>query len=88
MNPFEALFIRFIVGGLINAVFFRAGAKWVEKEDVSFGSAFTTMLLMALVYVLVSFAANVGVDPRTASPNFFPSETSPNLSWVSRWPHG
>jgi hypothetical protein len=62
-------FLGILFWSLFGAVLLRAAFKWVMKEDVKFGEAYSTVFITYLINVLLGFGIGVGLGSANASEN-------------------
>ncbi len=61
-------FLGILIGSLIGAVILRAAAKWIIKEDITFGDAYITVFLSAVINLVIGFIIGFAVGSATQSP--------------------
>ena len=70
MEIIGALFVALIAAlilSLIGAIILRAAAKWVIKEDITFGNAYATVFIAYVVNTIIGFVLGFGAVVATHS---------------------
>lgn len=70
------------LGALVGAIILRAAAKWVEKTDVPFGSAFVTTLIILVTQLVIGGGIGFVVGSTTHS------QDAVNGAALLMWPVG